>query len=115
MSSSYDWLSNIARVVPRDPLTRTGQHLALSMEEDGPPAAPDPDLVTPVSNPRQKAKDRSTRKSEGDDELLFLFPIARSHRVSRTRRDYYVRETTAASRVFTQHCDPSDGEEGGKV
>jgi len=44
----------------------------LSREEDEPPAAPDPDLVTPAGNSRQSAKNRSPRKSKDDGKPLFL-------------------------------------------
>ena len=40
------------------------------MEEDEPPAAPEPDLATPVGNSRQKTKDRSTRRSKSDEVPL---------------------------------------------
>lgn len=44
----------------------------LSREEDEPPIEPEPEIITPVGNSRQKARDRSARKSRGDDKPLFL-------------------------------------------
>jgi len=57
---------------PLSPSPERADFQDLSGEEDGPPAALDPDLATPVGNSRQKAKDRSTRRSKVDDEPLFL-------------------------------------------
>jgi len=43
----------------------------LSMDEDE-PVAPDPDFATPTGDSRQKAGNRSTRKSKNGDKPLFL-------------------------------------------
>ena len=55
---------------PRSPSFERSDFQDLSREEDEPPAAPDPDLVTPVGNSRQNARDR--RKSKSDGKPLFL-------------------------------------------
>ena len=44
----------------------------LSKEEDYPPTAPEPDLVTSAGGSRQQGKDRSARRSKGDDKPLFM-------------------------------------------
>ena len=60
---------------PRAPSSPSPQQTSfrdLSMEEGEPPAAPEPDLATPVGNSRQKTKDRSTRRSKSDGMPLLL-------------------------------------------
>ena len=48
------------------------EQASFSKEEDYPPVTPEPDLVTSVGSSRQKAKDRSARKSKGDSKPLFM-------------------------------------------
>ena len=59
-----------SRNAPRSPSSERSDFQDISREEDEPPAAPEPDLVTPTSNSRHNARDR--RKSKGDSKPLFL-------------------------------------------
>ena len=69
----------------------------LSREEDEPPAAPSPDLATPVGNSRQNAKDRSARKSKGNDKPLFLPDNKDEQREASTSRQTDRRKSQKAS------------------
>lgn len=57
---------------PRSPPPEQTGFRDLSMEEDEPPATPDPGLTTSAGNSRRQSGDRSTRRGKSDGKPLFL-------------------------------------------
>jgi len=101
-----------SRTALRSPSPEQTSFQDLSREEDEPPVEPELDPVTPVGNSRQKAKDRSTRKSKAGDKPLFLPDSGDEQPEASTSKQTNRRKS---SKVSTAQVEPEHDEEEEEV